>query len=62
MGELIRKEKLLPVEQQQGEVVVPEPGKTLYITPKTKGFDYPAEYSGLRDTSVRRFGNRSSGK
>ena len=42
MGELIRKEEQLPIVQQHGEVVVPEPGKTLYITPKTKGFNYPA--------------------
>ena len=42
MGDIILKNEELPAEHVQDEMITPDPGKTLYITPQTRGFNYPA--------------------
>ena len=40
MDELVLQRDEIPAENNQEELTIPEPGKTLYISEKTKGFNY----------------------
>lgn len=42
MDELVPQRDEIPAENNQEELTIPEPGKTLYISEKTKGFNYKA--------------------
>lgn len=59
MNELTKKKQNLPVESDDETMPVPVPGKTLYITPDTKGFDYRSilgqvvQYVNMGDVLVK---------